>query len=541
MSNIILRSDSRIGYPDADDDDEFLFEGFVELEQFKELTSKEKPKSIIVGRTGSGKTAFIRNIERSFDQVIRIDPKQVAMDHVANSTIISFLEELDVDLHLFYELLWKHIVCVALIKKVHGVTNQDEENQFFVWLRQTFNPGKYECLEYLRTWGRSFWIETDIQLREITNKFEDDLKAGLGVSAGFKMDASTASKLEEGERVQIIQRAKRIVNEIQIGKLNQVLDFLSDELGQNKQRQFFVCIDNLDERWVDTRIQFKLIRALVDTLKAFRRVEQLKIIVSIRADFYERALLETRELGFQKEKYDTYIVKLKWSKKDLQELLDKRINILFRQKYTKAEVKFDDIFPADVRKQSSIDYLIERTLFRPRDAIAFVNQCFENSAGQTQVTVKSMQAAEHNYSRDRRGALEEEWQSVHPELPILINFVGKPRTEVLHFKKIVTTDLVDDVVTAILGEEKTYKFSSDLVEHCRNYYAGKISDHLAIAREVFSILYKVGAIGLKSAPQQPYQYCYANDPVIAPQQISDDASFRVHPMLWRALGITPNI
>ena len=99
MSNIIIRPGTIIGHADADDDDEFLFEGFVELQQFKEIISLESPKSILIGRTGSGKTAIIRKIEKSFDHVIRIDPKEVAMDHVANSTIVSFLEDLKVDRH----------------------------------------------------------------------------------------------------------------------------------------------------------------------------------------------------------------------------------------------------------------------------------------------------------------------------------------------------------------------------------------------------------------------------------------------------------
>lgn len=58
---------------------------------------------------------------------------------------------------------------------------------------------------------------------------------------------------------------------------------------------------------------------------------------------------------------------------------------------------------------------------------------------------------------------------------------------------------------------------------------------------IVSVLYKVGAIELKLSKQETFYASYRNDAVVAPVQITEDASYRVTPMLWRALGITPNI
>jgi hypothetical protein len=541
-SNVIIRSSTIIGNPDADDDDEFLFDSFVELENFKEIFSTDSTKSIIVGRTGAGKTALIRKIEEDFENVVRIDPKRMAMDHIANSTIISFLEDIKVDLHLFYELLWKHIICVALIKKAYGLNDEKSERTFLDRIQKLVNPAKYECIEYLRVWGKTFWIDADVQLREITSQFEDQVKVGAGLdSYGFKFDANAASTISQTTKSDIAQRARKVVNEIQIGKLNQVLDLLADDLSQNKQRTFFICIDNLDERWVDLRIQFKLIRALVDVVKPFRRISQLKIVIALRSDVFERAMTETRDLGFQKEKYESYLLRLKWSSSNLDLLINRRISTLFKKRYTKEAVGFTDVFLAEVRGISTMKYIVDRTLHRPRDAIAFVNHCFESAEGQVQVTSKAIQIAEHLYSRRRLEALLEEWQSVHPELDRLIEFVGRNKSETVDFEAISAKELIDDLVIKVLANSDTYKFKDDLIEKCDSYLEKSIGNAVDIGRELFAVLYKVGALKIKLGVQQPFQVCYVDDTVILSSQITAESKGKIHPMLWRVLGVTPNI
>jgi hypothetical protein len=49
-------------------------------------------------------------------------------------------------------------------------------------------------------------------------------------------------------------------------------------------KQFHILIDKLDEHWVDVSIRFKLIRSLIESLKSFRRITNLKILVALRSD-----------------------------------------------------------------------------------------------------------------------------------------------------------------------------------------------------------------------------------------------------------------
>ncbi|WP_243468911.1 hypothetical protein [Paraburkholderia sp. PGU19] len=51
---------ARIGEAGAELDDEFLFQSFVDVGDYEEIRNVKAPKRVIVGRTGSGKTALLR-------------------------------------------------------------------------------------------------------------------------------------------------------------------------------------------------------------------------------------------------------------------------------------------------------------------------------------------------------------------------------------------------------------------------------------------------------------------------------------------------
>ena len=57
----------------------------------------------------------------------------------------------------------------------------------------------------------------------------------------------------------------------------------------------------------DDGLKYKLIRALIETIKSFRQVRSVKIVVSLRLDLLQRVISETRDSGFQSEKYELRI------------------------------------------------------------------------------------------------------------------------------------------------------------------------------------------------------------------------------------------
>jgi hypothetical protein len=213
--------------------------------------------------------------------------------------------------------------------------------------------------------------------------------------------------------------------------------------------KFYILIDNLDDRWVDVSVRFRLIRALIESLKAFRRITNLKIIVALRTDILERVVQETRDLTFQREKFEQYFVPLKWNNTDLKKLVNSRLRQLFRRQYTAHDISFEDVFTRDVGRQNPFDYIVERTLMRPRDVIAFVNECIKVSEGHYEVTATSIRRAELEFSRIRRDALEQEWQSAFPTIKKIMNFLGSKARVSIEFAELCSKDQLDELALSI--------------------------------------------------------------------------------------------
>ena len=541
----IIVSNMEIGSADAADDDSFLFDTFVSSPQFEALLDSNSNSSIVLGRTGSGKSAIIRFIEHSEENVIRLDPKTISFDYVSNSDLIEKAEKLGVDLHIFYELLWKHIICVSLIKKAFNITDEAKEASWFERLKENFgiDGGKVECIRYLKNWSKSFWIDTDIQVKEITDKIELLFKAGLSVGLG-KTNANwnESEKWDETQKFEIKKILQKVVSDIQIGQLSRVFQVVNDIINKNKQKKYYILIDDLDLRWADKRVQNQLIRSLIESIKNFRQIRQLKIIIALRNDVFERVMIDTIDSGFQQEKYESYICRLKWSNKEIEQLISSRISKLYKMKYTREKIGFYDVFQKEIRNHPTLMYIVGRTLLRPRDAIAFINACFKEADGQNTVSPKVIQSAELIYSRQRLNALVEEWQSLHPGIQHVIS-VLENKKEKFSISEIIIQELIETVILKISVD--SYEYKDVLIKLCDSYISAdnKISSAsqlFSIASQIMSILYKIGAIGLKPIKAHPVQWSYQNNPSIFPNQITLDAEAWVHPMLWKAVGITPN-
>lgn len=120
--------------------------------------------------------------------------------------------------------------------------------------------------------------------------------------------------------------------------------------------------------------------------------------MALRQDLIEKVFDQTRDGGFQEEKYEIYYARVNWTRSDLQELLSKRVNEVFRRKYTNKSVGFEDIFPRIRGGESPFDYIFDRTFARPRDVIAFANECFRVAEQRPRVSWAAIQEAESSYS-----------------------------------------------------------------------------------------------------------------------------------------------
>lgn len=93
------------------------FDCFVDQGDLDLLKDPSSPQRLVIGRTGSGKTALLRMVEAECQNVIRLAPEDLSLGYLSNSGVIRFFEEAGTNLDVFYQLLWRHVLAVELIKK----------------------------------------------------------------------------------------------------------------------------------------------------------------------------------------------------------------------------------------------------------------------------------------------------------------------------------------------------------------------------------------------------------------------------------------
>jgi ABC-type arginine transport system ATPase subunit len=137
-----FKNNDRVGEAAAEADDKFLFDCFIDNGALEVLRDCNAPQSIIVGRTGSGKSALLRTLTNKEEHVISLAPEQLALSYLSNSEVIKFFENAGANLDLFYQLLWRHVLAVELVKNKYKITNDLSQKTFLQSLEQIFSKIK---------------------------------------------------------------------------------------------------------------------------------------------------------------------------------------------------------------------------------------------------------------------------------------------------------------------------------------------------------------------------------------------------------------
>ena len=280
-----------------------------------------------------------------------------------------------------------------------------------------------------------------------------------------------------------------------------------------------------------------MIRALIETIKSWTKITNLKLIVALRTDLLDRVYERTKSEGFQREKYEDYEIPMEWTKPALLTLVERRIGQLCKRQYTKADVGFYDLFSAQVGlREPTFEYLLERTQYRPRDLITFVNEILRGMKDKIidhtrKIATKSIHKAEVSYSRKRLDALCDEWVTEYPSLRLLLHLLeGGPRQVA---KSNIGHDRIETVIIRLLELDK----KDSVVAAAQEYFNGNLEEDvwLDVAIEA---LYRTGAIGIKGPQQGPIRWVF-RDGTSGGQVLGRDvARLRVSGMLLHALNIT---
>ena len=536
-----FKNTDQIGAAGAEED-EFLSNCFVDTGYVGIIENLKDHRQIVLGRTGSGKSALLLMFAASKqDHVITISPEALALTYVSNSTILGFFANLGVNLDPFFKLLWRHVLTIEILSNYFSKHEPGSKSSLGEMIRNMFSSNSrkdqeiQEALDYLEKWGKEFWKETEYRVKEITqtveNELDTEIEAALGGKyANVKGKLASSDFLTEEKKSQLLDRGQDIIKRAQVKDLQKILDLLSSVL-EDRQKAYYLLIDALDENWVEESLRYKLIMALIQNARDFIKVKNAKLIIALRRDLIERVFRITRESGFQEEKYQSFYLPLTWSKAQILEVLDRRINQLVKRAYTKGPVGHRDLFPAKYQKENIGDFIF-KIAPRPRDVIAFFNACIRSAENKPNIGTQALRAAVGEYSRTRLRALGDEWSGDYPTLLEFAKILQR-RKESFKIETIEDSKLGDLCLTVAAENPK----GRGILQQFAMQVADCVIDIPAFKIALIQIFYRVGLVGLKLQPHETVSMVDETGRAVSSGEITQNTSVVVFPPYRRALGI----
>ncbi len=536
-----LRREFNLGVEQAEVDP-LLSDAFYESGDYSVIASKTDPRCFIIARTGGGKSAALKHLEDEHpDHVIRISPENLSLPYITNLGVMKYLDSLQVHLDPFFIALWKHVLLVELLKHRYKIDSAAAKQRFLSTLRERIlrNQAKRQALEYLDEFQDRFWCETDERVREIVQKFEERVglqsqgQAALPGIVAASAGGSTGTTETAETRLELIDRFQRIVNDTQLPRLNKMIEVLDEDV-LDRQNFTFVLIDDLDKDWVDERVANSLIRCLFRAVQDLKRVRYLKVLVALRTNIFQE--LEFAERVGQEEKLRAFVLELRWSRPELTALLDERAVAAAEVWALERVAGIGDLFPRRNRSRGDpIDYILDRTLMRPRDAISFANECLGLSVGKPAASWADISQAEHYYSEKRLLALRDEWKSTYPDIHRVLTLFrgapsGMPRSEF--------TKRLDEI--ALLTAEPEFRGRHWLTPLSASLWSAAIdaNDWVRLYQPLVQLLFNIGLIGCSTSRTGHIVYVYDNaGHVERVGNLGERIWFHIHPTFRPALEI----
>lgn len=423
---------------------------------------------------------------------------------------------------------------VEIIKHRYQVHSADAKQNFMATLGEMIkkDKSKVQALDYLDEFQGKFWCEADERVREIADKFESQVKAAAGVSKGIDINAEGSSTQSSEERRELVLRYQRIVNETQLPRLNQMIKVLDEDILSRPQNHVFVVIDDLDLDWVDDRVTNALIRCLFRAVLDLKKVEHLKILVALRTNIFE-ALDFGQRTGGQEEKFRALSMRVRWSEADLEAMLDMRAAVAAER------IKLENDAPTSIRsilpaknksRGDALEYIMRRTLLRPRDAIAYFNECLRDATSNPRVTWDRIHQAEDSYSRNRLFALRDEWKPTFPGIDRLFSkFEGAPAN--LGIDDLAA--VLDEV--ALLPSDESFEGSDWLGRMLIEFWRSGSSAWGERYGPLIRFLFDIGFLGVAPAKIRPTYADKEPGFLDRPNRVNTCERFFVHPAFRSAL------
>ncbi len=470
---------------------------YLQTDEFKR--TKRGEVRIVVGRKGAGKTAIFsqtKEFTTQFSKNLVLDLKPDGYKLLKfKETVLSLMNNGTMEHTLMA--IWEYILWLELCHKIITTDKQnhlrdaelfDSYNRILTLYQATSYDSEGDFSERL-----SLLLER-IQT-EYLSKFSADPKRDLN--------------------------AAEITNLIYSNDLRSLRNEVEQYL--RKKDQVWVLFDNLDKGWPSHGVQQEdvvIIKTLIEALRKLeRQLQKHQIethsIIFLRNDVYELLIAGTADRGKEAKAI------IDWKDTELlKELLKRRLlnNIEFAEF---SDRNFEEIWNHICiplyKGERTGDFLIDRSLMRPRFLIDLVNKCKGVAVNLNHpiITDTDIEKALYDYSSELVAHINLEIQDVYPTNEnILYTLIeSNAKTTIYQIEQLLLTNQIDP---------------------------GKIE-------EIIDILLWHAVLGISSQPDETkYIYDFNYDihlmkAFIKAKKMTDGICCVINPAFWPALAIKNNV
>jgi len=466
---------------DSAERDPCLLDYFITSDAFDRLNNKSK--SIVVGRKGSGKSALRKKLEAGFAKdnetyVVNLSPSFNSIRNILNDKDITdggFGQE------IFFQHTWlRQIYLDCLCQVGNGA------------------KGKYvsESLEFAR--------KVAVELNRTSKDFVEnvsDILSKLKVKAGSL-----------GEYGLALEKELRNVAEV---------DSLQHHVASiaNSGAKFVILVDDLDLGWDNSLVANNLLLGLLSASSSLTALsDNIYVCVFLREDVYSILITQTQH----SDKYRN-IQPLRWTHENLIKMLNKRINFnRAKNELDHLPNPFHTVFPETIGTSKTDNWMIERTLGRPRELIQLARY-YSESVEDDVPDADKLKASEIAYSSWKLDDLCTEYSNQYPNLISIFSFW---KTKYFRQKYHLKRPEIEDMLLRIAAEV-----------NINTEWFNKIVEDVDLDR-FLRILYEIGFIGdFVQGGQGGSKTCYAysdrHEPLFEEVQI--------HPCFRKAVNTVERI
>jgi hypothetical protein len=304
-----------------------------------------------------------------------------------------------------------------------------------------------------------------------------------------EIDTAPSEGLQTSRKLEVIERFVKAA--------------LSDLACAPEHPRFLLLVDQLDQVWSNDPESDAMVTGLLLATKHVSSIfPGIRCVVFLRTDIYD--LLQFAE----GDKFHGDEMRIDWSPGSLLDLALARARASLGRPVT-AEVLWGSLFSSNVAGKRISEYLIARTLMRPRDLIQFANQCRDTAEknGHDIVTESDILEAEVQYSQWKLHDLGTEYNVNYPFLADLF-------TSFQNSGFIISRQSLEE------------RFNVRL-ETLRNRFP-ELAPSLTLDN-IIDILYGIGFLGVRRKLKTVYSY---EDPArVEP----GECQFYIHPCFRQAL------